>query len=65
MTPEERKAALVLRRVKLVTIARELDVTPTLVSQVVRGKSISARVMERVAVAIHKPVEEVFPQQVA
>lgn len=65
MTPEERKAALVLHRVKMNALARELGVSATMVSLVVQGRSISARIMARIAKAINRPVEEVFPQRVA
>lgn len=65
MTPEERKAALVLRRVKMNALARELGVSATMVYLVVQGKCVSARVMARIAKAINRPVEEVFPQRVA
>ena len=65
MTPRERKAAMVLAGVRPIDIARKLGVSPTTVGTVLAGRCTSRRVFEAVAEAIGKPVEEVFPKQVA
>ncbi len=61
MTPRERKAALVLKGRTMAEIARALKVEQGHVSQVVGGKRRSPKVEQAVAVAIGRPVSEVFP----
>lgn len=61
MTPTKRKAALLERGVTLTSIAQELGLTLTQVSQVVAGRRRSRRVEEAVAAALKRPIGGVFP----
>lgn len=61
MTRWDRKAEIARRNVRQADIARRLDVSDTAVSDVVSGRSRSARIEQAVADAIGMPVEEVFP----
>jgi lambda repressor-like predicted transcriptional regulator len=59
--PEEIKAALRMRGVTPAALADELEVAPSTMSQVISGRSTSARVMERIAAIIGKPVTTIWP----
>lgn len=61
MTPIKRKSALLEAGVTLTSIAQQLDLTLTQVSQVVAGRRRSKRVEEAVAAALGKRVRDVFP----
>jgi len=60
MSPNDRKAELVRRGVTMTEIARELDVVPQHVSQVISGERRSSRVEQAVADRLGLPVEQVF-----
>ena len=61
MTRWDRKAELARRGVRQSDIARALDVSDTAVSDVVIGRSRSARIEQAIAAALGRAVEEVFP----
>jgi len=65
MTPEDRKAELVRRRVTAAAIARALGVARAHVSQVLAGTRRSPRVEAEVARILELPVEEVFGELAA
>lgn len=44
-----------------VRIARHMDVTPSMVSQVIRGKSTSRRVAEHISSVIGLPISTLWP----
>lgn len=60
MTPNERKAALMLRDVTISEIARGLGVTVGHVSHVVAGNRRSPNVEQAIADAIGQPLADVF-----
>lgn len=60
MKPADRKAELVRRGKSISSVARELDVAPSHVNQVVNDKRRSPRVEQAIADAIEMPVHEVF-----
>ena len=62
MTPLEIKAALVLQGVKMNEIAHNCNVRPTTVSQVVAGRSKSARIQITIAQIIGREFDEVWPE---
>jgi predicted transcriptional regulator len=61
MSPNEIKAALVERGVKQVSIARLVDLSPQYVYDVISGARRNEKIESAIAVAICRPVEEVFP----
>ena len=61
MQPHEIRAALVLARVTITSIARDLGVKPPTVHAVITGKRPTPRIRQAIAEAIGRPVEEVFP----
>ncbi len=61
MTAEQIQELLRKRGVTQKAIAEKCGVTPMAVSLVVRGRSVSRRVMLEVAIAIKKRASEVFP----
>lgn len=63
MTGLDRKAELIRNSKRQSDIARALGVSSTAVSDVVSGRSRSARIEQAVAEAIGRPVEDVFPQR--
>jgi transcriptional regulator with XRE-family HTH domain len=60
MTPKQRKIALIEADANMSEIARKLAVTPSHVSQVVRGDRRSPRVEAAIAEAIGSTADEVF-----
>lgn len=60
MTPKQRKIALIDADASMSDIARKLDVTPSHVSQVVRGDRRSPRVEAAIADAVGSTAEEMF-----
>jgi len=64
MTRAERKAALILHGIKMRDVAQKLKVQPTTVSQVVAGRSKSARIQKYLAKQIGKTVEEIWPNSI-
>lgn len=60
LTVPDRKAEIARRGVNLSEIARQLDVWPQHVSQVVSGERRSKRVEQAVADALSMPVDDVF-----
>jgi len=61
VTPKKRRKSFIDEEVRPIQIARELDVSPTLVYRVIDDLATSDRVQRAIAKAIKKPVEEVFP----
>ena len=62
MTPMEIKAALILKGIKMVEVAEKCNVKPTAVSQVIAGRSKSARIQITIAKIIEKEVGEIWPK---
>ena len=62
MKPTEIKAALILKGVKMNEIAHNCSVRPTTVSQVVAGRSKSARIQITIARIIGREFSEVWPR---
>ena len=62
MNPTEIKAALILKGVKMNEIARNCNVRPTTVSQVVACRSKSARIQINIARIIGREFYEVWPK---
>ena len=65
LSPRERKAELVRRGIKLVTIAKREGVAPSSVSLVLTDVRRSEKIEKAIARAIGKPVDEVFPPRPA
>ncbi len=65
MTYKQRKIALIEADMSMSDLARELGVTPSHVSQVVRGERRSPRIEARIAEVIGSPVDEVFAASTA
>ena len=63
MHPEEIKAALRMRGVTSAQIADALDVKPQTVSSVIHGRGTSARIANRIADIIGKPVHDIWEPQ--
>jgi lambda repressor-like predicted transcriptional regulator len=63
MTPNEIRAAMALRGIKQVDIARAAGVSPGFVNQVINGvgRNKGFRVRPYIAKAIGKTVEEIWP----
>ena len=61
MMKYEIKAAMALAQITVSAIARTEGVTPSIVSQVISGKAKSPRIRAAIALAINRPVDEVFP----
>ena len=62
VTPMEIKAALILKGIKMVEVAEKCNVKPTTVSQVIAGRSKSARIQITIAKIIEKEVGESWPK---
>ena len=62
VTPMEIKAALNLKGIKMVEVAEKCNVKPTTVSQVIAGRSKSARIQITIAKIIEKEVGEIWPK---
>ena len=62
VTPVEIKAALILKGIKMVEVAEKCNVKPTTVSQVIAGRSKSARIQITIAKIIEKEVGEIWPK---
>ena len=61
MHPEQIKATMRAKGISLAALADELDVTASVVSQVVSGRSVSARIQSRIAEIADIPVEVLWP----
>lgn len=61
MHPEQIKGAMRARGVSLSALAEELGVSVSTISQVVSGRSTSARIRSRVAQITGVPVGELWP----
>lgn len=59
--PQDRKAELVRRGVRITRIARDLGFSQPYVSDVIAGNRRSERIEQAVADAIGLPVADVFP----
>lgn len=60
MTAAEIKKALLQCNVQQSGLARDLGVAPSIISQVISGRTVSYRVQCHIAKAIGKPVSQVF-----
>lgn len=60
MHPEQVKAEVRKAGFTQIAIAEELGVTGTTVSQVIRGVTNSARIKNRIAQIINKPVNQIW-----
>lgn len=65
MKPNEIMAALMLNNKRPSEIARKLNVTRGIVSNVIHNRTYSRRIREEIAREIGKPVEEIWPHGVA
>lgn len=63
MHPADIKAALSKKNVSAAKIADELHVSRTAVSNVIAGRSTSARIANRIATIIGKPVQDIWEPQ--
>lgn len=61
MHPEEIKAALRMKGVTPTALAEEMGVSNGTMSQVISGRSVSARIRLRIAETIGKPVASIWP----
>ncbi len=61
MEPNEIRAAMVLARVTITSIAKKLGVAPQWVHAVITGKRPTPRIRQAIAEAIGKPVDEIWP----
>lgn len=61
MKPNEIKAALVLRGITAVSIAKSLGLARSNVTATISGKRRTPRIRQAIAAAIGRPVAEVFP----
>lgn len=60
MHPEEIKAALRIKGITLVSLATELGLSRSMVTQVIHGYARSKRVEDRIALALGKPVAAIW-----
>jgi lambda repressor-like predicted transcriptional regulator len=60
MHPEEIKAALRIKGVTLAALAQELNLSRSMVTQVIHGYARSKRVEERIAQILSKSVEAIW-----
>lgn len=65
MKHNEILAALMLKEHRLTEIARKFNVSRTMISSVIRGRSKSRRIQEEIATIIGKTVEEIWPEMAA
>lgn len=63
MHPEQIKAAMRMKGTTPTALADQLNVSNVTVSQVISGRSVSARVQGRIAEIIGKPVGEIWPKE--
>lgn len=61
MHPEQIKAAMRMKGVTPTALADEMGVSNTTMSQVISGRSVSARVRERIAAVTGHTVETLWP----
>ncbi|SIR05997.1 helix-turn-helix domain-containing protein [Pseudacidovorax sp. RU35E] len=61
MDPERIKAGLRMKGVTPAAIAEQLGVSTPTMSQVISGRSVSARIRNRIAEILGKPVDEIWP----
>ena len=61
MEPNEIKAELVRRKIKMKTIAIQCDVAATAISMVVSGVRKTLYIQEEISKSIGLPVDQVFP----
>ncbi len=61
LSPRERKAWLMMAGYSIASFAKHIQVSPALVSMVVNDHHRNEKVETALAVAIRKPLEEVFP----
>ena len=61
MTPKDIKIQMIRVDITPAEVARQLNVTPQAVSQVIYGKTVSSRIQAAVAMAVGRPVCEMWP----
>lgn len=61
MHPEEIKAAMRMKGVTPTALADELGVANSTVSQVISGRSVSARIAARISEIVGKPAAVIWP----
>lgn len=61
MHPEQIKAVIRMKGVTPAALAEELEVAKSTMSQVISGRSVSARIRERIAQVAGLPVEVLWP----
>jgi predicted transcriptional regulator len=50
-------------KVKVTDIAKDMDVTHVAVSNVIHGKSKSARIQRHIATKLNRPVSDLWPEE--
>lgn len=60
ITPEEIKASLILKKITQASIAKKLEVAPSLVSMVIHGTDKNKKVRRAIARALGKKVRDIF-----
>ena len=65
MKPNEILAALMLANCRPVEIARKLNVSRPMISNIIHGRGKSRIVQEAIAEIIGKPVDEIWPDMAA
>jgi len=61
MHPADIKADLEKSGIKQAELARELEVSKTVVNEVIYGRRTSRRIAETIAGKINKPIDEIWP----
>lgn len=61
--PEQIKAAMRMKGITQTALSEQLHVAKSTVSQVISGRSVSARVQGRIAEIIGKSVSEIWPKE--
>jgi lambda repressor-like predicted transcriptional regulator len=62
LTPQEIRAALLIKGITQASIAKKLGVTESLVSMVVHGKEKNSEIRKAIAKAVGKPIREIWPK---
>jgi transcriptional regulator with XRE-family HTH domain len=60
VTPEEIRAALLLKKITQASIAKKLGVSPSLVSRVIHGIEKNKRVQKEISDIIGKPIRGIW-----
>lgn len=65
MTPEQIHAALVIKKVKQIEIARLLGVSLAAVNRTIKGELVSKRIRCAIAATLGQSVTTIWPEQAA